>query len=226
MAFKAFQKGKVSVPSKDIVALVSQSNQKLLIRFDDSCKIGLKRFLTANAGYNLPINGVEIIKDVIELDLGVEFELVCFCNSFKNRFSNKTIICADKFKAFLELALNDSPYFDCFSLVCDVFHLGVRKISGGAAKRGIEEIDVSENRKMRPAPVMVASQSFEVCSPFVPPNLVFAPPHSAEASPRVPTFVVNHPPVPLPAPTSVTALLPQPVPTSVAAPLPAHDVFF
>ena len=157
---------------------------------------------------------------MLELDLGVEFELVCFCNSFKNRYTSKSPICADKFKTFLELALTDSPYFDSFSVVCDVFHLAVRKISGASAKRSIEEVDVSENRKMRPTPVMVASQSFQVCGPFVPPNLVFVPPPSAKASPRLPTFVNI-----LPTPTPASASLLKPVPTPVAAPPPAHDVF-
>ena len=64
--------------------------------------------------------------------------------------------------------LADSPYFDSFSMVCDVFYLGVRKIAGGSAKRSIEEDAVAENKKMRPTLVNI-----------LPANLVFTPSPSA-----------------------------------------------
>ena len=67
---------------------------KGLIRFDDSCKLGLKHFLLAQASYNLPVNGIQIIKDVLALDFDSGFEVVCFCNNFKLRFSDSSASCA------------------------------------------------------------------------------------------------------------------------------------
>ena len=67
MAFKGFQKGKAVKCSHSFQGRVAHPIMKGLIRFDDSCKIGLKRFLTSHVRWNLPVNGIEIIKDVVEL---------------------------------------------------------------------------------------------------------------------------------------------------------------
>jgi hypothetical protein len=116
-------------------------------------------------------------------------------------------------------AVNKFSYFDSFSVVGDVFHLGLRKLeptdlmsAAVSAKRGIEAVDVDQTRKMRPTPVVVSSQTFEVCSAFYPPNLTFAPPFGA--------FLAADPSF-----DSFSTVLQVPAPAPVATLLPAHDAF-
>ena len=77
-----------------------------MVRVDESCKIGLKHFLLAH-GWSLPVNGIEIIKKLFEMDVASEYNAVCFCKIFEGQYDDRCAVCANKFKALLELALNE-----------------------------------------------------------------------------------------------------------------------
>ena len=85
---------------------VAKSNKGGVVRLDDSCNIGFKRFLLAHAEWALPVNGFEIIKEVIKFE-GSDYDVFCFSNSFQGTFYD---MCANKFRAFLEMALSKFPF--------------------------------------------------------------------------------------------------------------------
>ena len=41
------------------------------------------------------------------MDVGYEYNAVCFCKSFEGQYDDRCAVCANKFKALLELALNE-----------------------------------------------------------------------------------------------------------------------
>ena len=98
--------------------------------------------------------------------------MFCFCKHFEARFYDRNPFTANKFKAFLELALNEPPYFDAFSVACDVFHFALRVNEGSrtSSKHGIESGEEMQSRKMRVAPVVESTQSFAVTSGSYPPS--------------------------------------------------------